>query len=203
MVLRPEPIVECVEWLERRHGRFRRILLCPRGAPFRQSTAEALAREERVLLIAGRYEGFDDRIRDELELEELSLGDFVLAGGEIPALAVLEAAVRLVPGVLGDDRSALEDSFRTSETGPTTLDHPQFTRPRVYRGRAVPDVLLSGDHEAIRRWRERAAAELTHARRPDLIAEATSPNNTTTLSSWTSASSGHSGGSRGSDPTCT
>jgi tRNA (guanine37-N1)-methyltransferase len=114
MVLRPEPIVECVEWLERRHGRFRRILLCPRGAPFRQPLAETLAREERVLLIAGRYEGFDDRIRDELELEEVSLGDFVLAGGEIPALAVLEAAVRLIPGVLGDERSALEDSFRTT-----------------------------------------------------------------------------------------
>jgi tRNA (guanine37-N1)-methyltransferase len=200
MVLRPEPIVECVEWLERRHGRFRRILLCPRGSPFRQPLAEALAREERVLLIAGRYEGFDDRIRAELELEEVSLGDFVLAGGEIPALAVLEAAVRLIPGVLGDERSALEDSFRGTETGPSTLDHPQYTRPRVFRGRAVPDVLLSGDHEEIRRWRERAAADLTRARRPDLIAGAATPNNTTTLPSWTSPGPD---GCGGSDSTCT
>jgi len=178
MVLRPEPIVECVEWLEKKHGRFRKILLCPSGATFRQPMAEALAKEERVLLIAGRYEGFDARIRAELELEEISLGDFVLSGGELPALAVVEAAIRLIPGVLGDERSALEDSFRTIESGPGepgagearpgSLDHPHFTRPRVYRGRTVPDVLLSGDHAAIRRWREQAAAELTRTRRPDL-----------------------------------
>jgi tRNA (guanine37-N1)-methyltransferase len=190
MVLRPEPIVECVEWLEKKHGRFRKVLLCPSGTTFRQPMAEALAREERVLLIAGRYEGFDARIRAELELEEISLGDFVLSGGELPALAVVEAAIRLIPGVLGDERSALEDSFRTTESGPGALDHPQFTRPRVFRGRAVPDVLLSGDHEAIRRWRERAAADLTLARRPDLVAEIPTdpiselgsgpPNNTTT-----------------------
>jgi tRNA (guanine37-N1)-methyltransferase len=205
MVLRPEPIVECVEWLEKRYGRFRRILLCPRGATLRQPLVEALAREERVLLIAGRYEGFDDRIRTELELEEVSLGDFVLAGGEIPALAVLEASVRLIPGVLGDERSAREDSFRRTETGPSTLDHPQYTRPRVFRGRAVPDVLLSGDHEAIRRWRESAAAELTRSRRPDLIADApvAPPNNTTTLPPWTSDSPGNSRSSGGREPTCT
>ena len=204
MVLRPEPIVECVEWLERRYGTSRRILLCPRGTPFRQPLAESLARTERVLLIAGRYEGFDDRIRNELELEEVSLGDFVLAGGEIPALAVLEAAVRLIPGVLGDERSALEDSFRSTETGPSTLDHPQYTRPRVFRGRAVPDVLLSGDHEAIRRWRESAAAELTRSRRPDLIADArVAPNNPTTLPPWTTDSPGNFRSAGGREPTCT
>ena len=169
MVLRPEPIVECVEWLERRHGPFRKILLCPTGAPFRQRRAEELAREERVMLIAGRYEGFDDRIRAEIELEEISIGDFVVAGGEIPALAILEATVRLIPGVLGDERSALEDSFRESGSGTGILDHPHYTRPRVFRGRAVPDVLLSGDHEAIRQWRERAADEITRTRRPDLL----------------------------------
>jgi len=170
MVLKPEPVVECVEWLERRYGRFRKLVMCPTGTPFRQSRAEALASEERVLVLAGRYEGFDARIRKQIELEEVSLGDFVLAGGEIPALAVVEAAVRLIPGVLGDERSAVEDSFR----GDRGLDHPHFTRPRVYRGHAVPEVLLSGDHDAIRRWRERESVELTRARRPDLFQEAAS-----------------------------
>jgi tRNA (guanine37-N1)-methyltransferase len=165
MVLKPEPVVECVEWLESRHGRFRKLLMCPTGTPFRQSRAEALAREERILILAGRYEGFDARVRTQLELEEISLGDFVLAGGEIPALAVTEAVVRLVPGVLGDERSALEDSFGSGGT----LDHPHYTRPRVYRGEAVPDVLLSGDHEAIRSWRGREARDLTRSRRPDLL----------------------------------
>lgn len=167
MVLKPEPVVECVEWLERRHGRFRKLVMCPTGTPFRQSRAEALALEERVLVLAGRYEGFDARIRNQLELEEVSMGDFVLAGGEIPALAVVEAAVRLMPGVLGDERSAVEDSFG----GDRGLDHPHFTRPRVYRGVAVPEVLLSGDHQAIERWRRRESVELTRARRPDLLRE--------------------------------
>lgn len=167
MVLKPEPVVECVEWMEHRYGHFRKLLMCPTGAPFRQSRAESLAVEERVLVLAGRYEGFDARIRKQLELEEISLGDFVLAGGEIPALAVVEAAVRLIPGVLGDERSAVEESFR----GDRGLDHPHFTRPRVYRGDAVPEVLLSGDHAAIDRWRHRESAELTRARRPDLVRE--------------------------------
>jgi len=165
MVLKPEPIFECVEWLERRHGRFQKLLMSPAGTPFRQSRAEGLASEERILLLAGRYEGFDARIRTQLAFEEVSLGDFVLAGGELPALAVVEAVTRLVPGVLGDERSAAEESFRAG----AGLDHPQFTRPRAWRGEAVPDVLLSGDHEAIRRWRAHAAAELTSARRPDLL----------------------------------
>jgi tRNA (guanine37-N1)-methyltransferase len=165
MVLKPEPVVECVEWLERRHGPFRKLVMCPTGAPFRQATAQALASEERILLLAGRYEGFDARIRAHLALEEVSLGDFVLSGGELAALAVVEAAVRLLPGVLGDERSAVEDSFQ----GERGLDHPHFTRPRVYRGDAVPDVLLSGDHAAIRRWREQESAQLTRARRPDLV----------------------------------
>jgi len=168
MVLKPEPIVECIEWLERRHGRFHRLLMSPAGTPFRQARAEGLAREERILLLAGRYEGFDARIKSQLEFEEVSLGDFVLSGGELPALAVVEAVTRLVPGVLGDERSAAEDSFR-ADGG---LDHPQYTRPRVWRGEAVPDVLLSGDHAAIRNWRAGAATELTSARRPDLLERA-------------------------------
>jgi tRNA (guanine37-N1)-methyltransferase len=165
MVLKPEPIIDCVEWLEARHGTFHKILLTPDGEPFRQETARRLVREERILLLAGRYEGFDERVREELEWEELSLGDFVLAGGEIPALAVTEAVVRLVPGVLGDELSAAEDSFESGGG----LDHPQYTRPRSYRGRDVPDVLLGGDHAAIASWRASEANRRTRARRPDLI----------------------------------
>ena len=165
MVLKPEPIVECVEWLEARHGRFRRFALCPRGRTFTQRVAEEIAREERLLFLCGRYEGFDERVREELELEDLSIGDYVLSGGELPALVVAEALARLVPGVLGDERSALQDSFR--EGGP--LDYPHYTRPREFRGRAVPEVLLSGDHEAIERWRRSQALETTRSRRPDLL----------------------------------
>ncbi len=163
MVLKPEPIIECIEWLERAHGPFHKILLTPAGERFRQPTAQRLAGLDRVLLLAGRYEGFDERIRDELEWEEISLGDFVLAGGELPALCVTEAVVRLVPGVLGDERSAQEESFQNGDV----LDHPHYTRPRVFRGRPVPEVLLQGDHAAIAGWRQRRALERTRARRGD------------------------------------
>ena len=164
MVLKPEPILDCVEWLEQRHGSFHKILLTPQGAPFRQRKAEALRSQERVLLLCGRYEGFDERIRTCMEWDEISIGDFVLAGGELPALAVTEAIVRLLPGVLGDDRSAIEESFQ-DEGG---LDHPHYTRPRRFRGHAVPDVLFSGDHARIDAWRARQRAERTRTRRPDL-----------------------------------
>ncbi|MEM7310660.1 MAG: tRNA (guanosine(37)-N1)-methyltransferase TrmD [Planctomycetota bacterium] len=164
MVLKPEPILDCVEWLERRHGSFRKLLLSPAGKPFRQEAARTLATEERVLLLAGRYEGIDERVCLEAEWEEISIGDFVLAGGELPALCVVEAVTRLVPGVLGDERSAEEESFE----GTGGLDHPQYTRPRVFRGREVPNVLMSGDHGAIATWREREAERRTRARRPDL-----------------------------------
>jgi tRNA (guanine37-N1)-methyltransferase len=164
MVLKPEPIVECVEWLERRYGEFKKLVLCPAGTLFQQRTAESLAREERILLLCGRYEGFDARILSALKFEELSIGDYVLAGGELPALVVTEAIVRLVPGVLGDDRSAENDSFGASGV----LDHPHYTRPRVFRGEPVPDVLLSGDHARIERWRSEAARARTRSRRPDL-----------------------------------
>lgn len=162
MVLRPEPIAECVEWLEERHGTFRKIALCPSGPVFRQSRAESLAREERILFLCGHYEGFDARILTQLPFEELSIGEYVLSGGELPALCVTEAIVRLLPGVLGDERSALEDSFRADGL----LDHPHYTRPRVFRGEAVPEVLTRGDHGEIRRWREARAEERTRAR-PD------------------------------------
>jgi tRNA (guanine37-N1)-methyltransferase len=164
MVLRPEPIAACVEWLEREHGTFRKLALCPAGKPFRQSMAEELSTNERVLLLCGRYEGYDQRLLDELGFETVSLGDYVLSGGELGALAITEAAVRLIPGVLGDDRSANEDSFH--EGG--GLDHPHFTRPRNWRGREVPKVLFSGNHESIREWRAKEARQRTRERRPDL-----------------------------------
>ncbi|MEW6072415.1 MAG: tRNA (guanosine(37)-N1)-methyltransferase TrmD [Planctomycetota bacterium] len=172
MVLKPEPIIDCVEWLERSWGPFHKILLTPAGTPFRQERACALAKEERVLLLCGRYEGFDERIRAVMEWEEISLGDFVLAGGEVPALAVTEAVVRLVPGVLGDELSPVQESFQ----GGGGLDHPQYTRPRLYRGHAVPDVLLEGDHARIARWREERARERTQERRPDLTAPEAAPD---------------------------
>ncbi|MFT5290497.1 MAG: tRNA (guanine37-N1)-methyltransferase [Planctomycetota bacterium] len=164
MVLKPEPILDCIEWLERRHGSFHKILLTPAGQPFRQQKAASLCTQERVLLLCGRYEGFDERIRDCVEWDEISMGDFVLAGGELPALTVTEAVVRLLPGVLGDERSAQEESFQ-QEGG---LDHPHYTRPRSFRGRVVPDVLLSGDHQKISAWREKQRDSRTRERRPDL-----------------------------------
>jgi tRNA (guanine37-N1)-methyltransferase len=168
MLLRPEPVVECIEWLEDRHGPFRKLALCPTGRRFDQRRAEDLARQERVLLLCGRYEGFDERIFEELELERLSIGDFVLAGGELPALCVVEAAARLMPGVLGCGESAERESFAPNPAG-LLLDTPHYTRPRVFRGRAVPDVLRSGDHAAIEAWRRQAAWKRTREARPELI----------------------------------
>ena len=167
MVLKPEPIVECVEWLEREHGSFRKVLLTPTGARFDQRKAEEYAGDERVLLLCGRYEGIDERVRAELEWEELSLGDFVLCGGELPALAVTEAVVRLLPGVLGNEQSPELESFRHGGG----FDYPQYTRPQVFRGAEVPPVLLSGDHARIDAWRAEAARARTAERRPDLAAE--------------------------------
>jgi tRNA (guanine37-N1)-methyltransferase len=165
MVLKPEPIVEAVEWLEQRHGPHRRIALTPDGATFDQGMAESLTRAgdsdpRPVLLLCGRYEGFDDRALTLLDFERLSIGNYVLAGGELGALVVIEAAARLVPGVLGDDRSAVEDSY----TNGGGLDHPHFTRPRVYRGLGVPDVLLSGDHASIDAWRREQGEARTRAK---------------------------------------
>lgn len=177
MVLKPEPILDCVEWLEREHGSFRKILLTPTGTPFRQETARRLVTEERILLLCGRYEGIDERVRLEMEWEEISLGDFVLAGGELPALSVTEAIVRLVPGVLGDDRSAERESFEGGADQALQLEHPQYTRPRVFRGRAVPDVLLSGDHAAIEAWRARESDRRTRTMRPDLIPDPPASSN--------------------------
>ena len=143
------------------------VLLSPRGRPFDQPTAQRFAGLTRLLLLCGRYEGIDERVRDGLATEELSLGDFVLTGGEVAALAVIEASVRLIPGALGDEQSAGTDSF-----GDGLLDHPHYTRPAEVRGRRVPDVLLCGDHGRIRSWRRKQALKATLLRRPDLLRQA-------------------------------
>lgn len=150
MVLAPQPIFDAVDDLEQTFGPHHKVLLTPRGRSFTQEIARDFARKERLALLCGRYEGFDERIREGMDWDEISLGNFVLSGGEIPALAVLEAAIRLLPGVLGSEESAQNDSFGSSGL----LDHPHYTKPRVYRGMAVPEVLLSGDHEAIFAWRQ-------------------------------------------------
>lgn len=160
MVLKPEPIFDAVCDVERLHGPFHKILLCPRGRTFDQRRARELCELPRLLFLCGRYEGFDERIRQGHAWEEISLGDFVLAGGELAALAVLEATVRLIPGVLGCAESAVRESFEGE-----LLDYPQFTRPREFRGMKVPDVLLSGDHAAVDRWRLEQSRLLT-ARKP-------------------------------------
>ena len=167
MVLMPEPIFEAVEEIQKRHPatRSRVILMSPQGAPFSQPRAWSLARElDRMILICGRYEGIDERVREFLCDEEISIGDYVLTGGELPAMVILDAVARLVPGVLGSAVSALEDSFSAG-----ALEYPQYTRPPVFRGHAVPEVLLSGNHAEIARWRQRKAQEATAQKRPDLI----------------------------------
>lgn len=169
MVLRPEPFFEAVDWIRSRHpaATDRVVLLSPQGARLDHDRARRLAARERVILLCGRYEGVDERVREGLADEELSVGDVVLAGGELPALVVIEAVARHVPGVLGRAGAAEEDSFARGG-----LEHPQYTRPPVYRGMEVPQVLLSGDHGAVRRWRRERALEVTRAKRPDLIGNA-------------------------------
>jgi tRNA (guanine37-N1)-methyltransferase len=166
MVLKPEPFFEAVAWIREQAPRApdRVILLSPQGAPLDHAAAKRLAGYERLVLLCGRYEGVDDRVREALVDEEVSVGDVVLTGGELGALLVIDAVSRLVPGVLGNAASAADESFAAGR-----LDWPSFTRPADYRGRAVPEVLLSGDHAAIARWRAGAAGEATRAKRPDLI----------------------------------
>ena len=160
MVLKPEPIFAAVEDTERRFGTFHKVLLCPRGRRFDQRKARQLSRAERVMFLCGRYEGYDERIRTGFEWDEISLGDFVLAGGELAALCMLEASVRLIPGVLGCAESAVYESFEGD-----AFDYPHYTRPRSHRGVDVPEVLFSGDHGAVDAWRRAAAKELTDAAR--------------------------------------
>jgi tRNA (guanine37-N1)-methyltransferase len=163
MVMKPEPVFAAVEALGQ--GARRTLLLSPAGRRLDQALVRELAAEPWLVLICGRYEGVDERVVDGLPAEEVSIGDYVLSGGEVPALVVLEAVTRLVPGVIGKEESHARDSF-----GPDgLLDHPHYTRPAEFRGMAVPDVLRSGDHGAIERWRREAALEKTRRNRPDLL----------------------------------
>ncbi|TWT30829.1 tRNA (guanosine(37)-N1)-methyltransferase TrmD [Blastopirellula retiformator] len=167
MVIRAEPVVECVEAVQCegvQPGRL--IMLTPQGRRLDQRLVEELSQEKRLLLLCGRYEGFDQRVSDLLEPEEISLGDYVLNGGEVAAMAIIDAVIRLIPGVLGDETSSVDDSF---SSGNRLLEFPQYTRPRVYRGLAAPDVLLSGDHAQIAAWRKKQSIERTQRRRADLL----------------------------------
>ena len=166
MLLKPAPIFEAVESIWPQRGPKQRvILLSAQGRRFDQETARRLAQYDELLLICGRYEGVDERVAEHLADEELSIGDFVLSGGELGAAIILDAVARLLPGVLGNEDSAVQESF--SEPG--LLDCPQYTRPADFRGWKVPEVLLSGNHEEIRNWRRQAAYEKTARNRPDLL----------------------------------
>jgi tRNA (guanine37-N1)-methyltransferase len=162
MVLKPEPVFAAVESLG--EGTKRVIVLSPAGRRLEQPLVRELAKEPWLVLISGRYEGVDERVVEGLPAEEVSIGDYVLSGGEIPALVVLEAVTRLVPGVVGKEESLERESF---EDG--ALDHPHYTRPSEFRGMAVPDVLLSGNHAEVERWRRETAREKTRRNRPDLL----------------------------------
>jgi tRNA (guanine37-N1)-methyltransferase len=163
MVMKPEPVFASVEAVYQ-GGPI--ILLTPQGRLFTQRVAQGLAAEARITLICGHYEGVDERIRQHLATDELSLGDFVLTGGELAAMVVMDAVSRLVPGVLGDPGSVVEESHSSG-----LLEYPQYTRPPDFRGWRVPDMLLSGNHGAIARWRRKEALRRTRARRPDLLAQ--------------------------------
>lgn len=178
MVMMCQPVFDAVEAVEKLDTRpARRIVLTPQGARLEQAIVERLAGEQRLLLVAARYEGLDERVVEELEPLELSVGDYVLSGGEIPALVLVDAVVRLIPGVLGHEDSAAADSFAgCGPRGSRLLEGPHYTRPRVWRDRAVPDVLVSGDHEAVRQWRARMMLERTRQRRPDLLNEQPLPS---------------------------
>lgn len=167
MIMKAGPIVRALESVERIEGECLVALLTPQGQAFDQAKAWELSRADQLILICGRYEGVDERVRDQGIQMELSIGDYILSGGELGALVVMDAVSRLVPGVLGGERSSLEDSF---EGG--LLEYPQYTRPRVFRGQGVPPVLLSGDHEKIRLWRRTESLRRTLQRRPDLLKRA-------------------------------
>lgn len=164
MIMSCQPIIDAVESIEQEDPRpALRVLLTPQGRVFDQQMARQLAAHPRLLLICGHYEGYDERIVDILKPLEISIGDFVLTGGELAGLVVVDAVVRLLPGVLGNEQGAIDESFQSGQ-----LEYPQYTRPREYRGLSVPDVLLSGNHAQIERWRRAQSAQRTSERRPDL-----------------------------------
>jgi tRNA (guanine37-N1)-methyltransferase len=168
MVLKPEPFFRALAHIRQTRGEPTAVVLpTPQGKPFTHAEAARLSEAAHTVVLCGRYEGIDERVRDALATEEVSIGDYVLSGGELAAMVILDAAARLIPGVVGDARSVSEDSFATA-----LLDHPHYTRPAEFEGRKVPDVLLSGHHGDIERWRRREALRRTLERRPDLLAAA-------------------------------
>lgn len=165
MVLKPEPLFAAVEDVKAKADKAPRvILMCPQGERFTQQKAEELSTEESLLFICGHYEGYDERIREHLVTDEISLGDFVLTGGELAAMTVIDSVVRLLPDVLGNQVSHQDDSFSTG-----LLEHPQYTRPADFNGLKVPDILLSGNHAKIDQWRRQESLKRTFERRPDLL----------------------------------
>jgi len=164
MVMKPEPIFRALESIPRVKGDRKVVLLTPQGQLLNQAIARSLAKLEQIVLVCGRYEGVDERVRSTYVDMELSVGDYILSGGELPAMIIVEVVSRLVPGILGGVRSNIEESFEDY-----LLEYPQYTRPRVFQGEGVPSVLLSGDHGRIRLWRRSQSIERTLERRPDLL----------------------------------
>lgn len=167
MVMKVEPIARAIEQVKSEDPSVRTIYLTPEGKPLNQEIVGELSSRSHLILLCGRYEGVDERVRELFIDEEISIGDYVLTGGELAAMVLIDAVSRLLPGVLGSDRSAEEDSFFDS-----LLEYPQYTRPASFRGHGVPEVLLSGNHQAISLWRRREALRRTQMRRPDLISQA-------------------------------
>ncbi len=169
MILMVEPIVRCVREVQTRGETAGKVLmLTPQGRRLDQRFVEELAVEPRLLMLCGRYEGFDQRVADILDPIEVSIGDYILNGGEVAAMVLIDSLVRMVPGVLGDEQSSWDDSF---SRGNRMLEHPQYTRPREFEGRQVPEILLSGNHQAIEEWRNQKSLENTRLRRSDLVDE--------------------------------
>ncbi|MCS0673054.1 tRNA (guanosine(37)-N1)-methyltransferase TrmD [Cytobacillus firmus] len=168
MVLKPQPIFDAVDDLRSKSGASPRvILLCPQGERFTQKKAEELAEMDHLIFVCGHYEGYDERIREHVVTDEISIGDFVLTGGELGAMVVIDSVVRLLPGVLGNEESHMKDSFSTG-----FLEHPHYTRPADFRGIKVPDVLMSGNHRLVDEWRVKESLRRTYLRRPDLLEDA-------------------------------
>ncbi|SDX31950.1 MULTISPECIES: tRNA (guanosine(37)-N1)-methyltransferase TrmD [Salimicrobium] len=163
LVLTPQPMFDAMESINS-EKKARVILMCPQGEPFTQAKAEELSEEEHLVFLCGHYEGYDERIREHLVTDEISIGDYVLTGGELPAMVTMDAVIRLVPGVLGNEESAPKDSFSDG-----LLEHPHYTRPQDFRGMEVPEVLTSGNHAKIEEWRHKESLKRTALRRPDLL----------------------------------
>ena len=164
MVMKPEPVAEAIRYARKKHPEAYTVLLTPQGRLLNQRVAQELAGCKGLILVCGRYEGMDERVREHLVDDEISIGDYVLTGGELAAMVVIDAVTRLIPGTLGSEHSAQEDSFSTG-----LLEYPQYTRPRSFEGGNVPEVLLSGDHGTIKQWRRQASLIRTILRRPDLL----------------------------------